>query len=87
MVKTMVKQVVRLQSMEVHSGADIHTAAHGEPNTGASGCAPKEAVTLLEAQIETDFWQDLWPCGGLTLKQSIPEGLYPVEWTHAGANV
>ncbi|KAK4810494.1 hypothetical protein QYF61_004274, partial [Mycteria americana] len=33
--KTMVKQIVPLQPMEVYGGADIHSAAHGGPHTGA----------------------------------------------------
>ncbi|CAM9604986.1 unnamed protein product, partial [Bubo scandiacus] len=35
-VKTMVKQVVPLQTMEDHTRADICNAAHGGPHTGAS---------------------------------------------------
>ena len=33
MVKTVVMQVVPLQPIEDHSGADIHVAAHGGPHT------------------------------------------------------
>ncbi|PKU42447.1 hypothetical protein llap_7247 [Limosa lapponica baueri] len=44
MEKTVVKQVVLLQLMDDHSGADIHTAACGEPHTGAGGRALKEAA-------------------------------------------
>lgn len=31
------------------------------------------------------FWQDLWPRGGLTLKQPVPEGLCTLGRTHIGA--
>ena len=40
-VRTMVKQVVPLQSTNVHSGVDTHPAACGGPHAGAGGCAPK----------------------------------------------
>ncbi|GAB0209984.1 acid sphingomyelinase-like phosphodiesterase 3b [Grus japonensis] len=61
MVKTMVKQAVPLQPMEVNSGADIHPAACGGPHTGAGGCALKEAVTLWreDLTLEQVCWQDL----------------------------
>jgi len=29
--------------------------------------------------------EDVWPCRGPTLEQSVPEELHPVEGTHAGA--
>ncbi|KAK4818137.1 hypothetical protein QYF61_006736 [Mycteria americana] len=35
--------------------------------------------------LEQVFWQDLWPHRELTLEQSVPEGLYPMERTHARA--
>ncbi|PKU44302.1 rna-directed dna polymerase from mobile element jockey-like [Limosa lapponica baueri] len=38
MVKIMVMQVVLLQSIDIHSGADIHSAAHGGPHTRADEC-------------------------------------------------
>jgi len=47
-VKTMVRQVVPLQSMEVHSGA--------------GGC-PKESVTSWGACAGAGSWQDLWTRG------------------------
>jgi len=47
-VKTMVKHVVSLQPMEVHSGGDIYPAARGGPHTRAGACL-KEAVTLWRA--------------------------------------
>ncbi|GAB0183796.1 acid sphingomyelinase-like phosphodiesterase 3b [Grus japonensis] len=37
--KTMVRQAVPLQPVDVDGGADIHSpAAHGGPHTGAGGC-------------------------------------------------
>ncbi|KAK4810959.1 hypothetical protein QYF61_013367 [Mycteria americana] len=47
--------------MEVHSGADIHPAAHGGPHVRAGGCALKEAVTPWRAHAGAGSWQDLWP--------------------------
>jgi len=35
--------------------------------------------------LEQVCWQDLWPHGGPTLEQSVPDGLHSVEGTHAGA--
>ena len=47
---------------------------------------PKEAVTSWrEAHDGAGSWQDLWPCGGPTLEQPVPEGLHPMESTHTGA--
>jgi len=43
-VKTVVRQVVPQQPMEVHSGADIYTSARGGPHAGAGGSALKEAA-------------------------------------------
>ena len=43
--KTMVTQVVPLQTMEHHSGADTHAAARGGPHVAAGGHALKEAAT------------------------------------------
>ncbi|GAB0204061.1 hypothetical protein GRJ2_002871700 [Grus japonensis] len=45
------------------------------------------APSLSEFKEDQSYgsWQDLWSCGEEpTLEQSIPEGLHPVEWTHAG---
>lgn len=44
MVKAMVMQAVSMQAMEVHSGAEIHPAAHEGPHATAGGCALEEAV-------------------------------------------
>jgi len=73
--KTTVTQVVPLQPMKVHSGADIHIAAYDGPHTTAVGCTLKEAPDresprwsmLLAAATalgekpmqEQVFWQDL----------------------------
>ena len=62
-VKTMVTQVVPLQSMEVHSGMDIYPAACGGPHAGEGGCALKEAATPWRPHAETDFLS-----GGVTLQ-------------------
>ena len=43
-VKTMVMQVVLLQPMEDHTGADIHTTACGGPHARADGFAVKETA-------------------------------------------
>ena len=37
-----------------------------------------------EPMLEQVCWQDLRPCGGLMLEQSVLEGLHPMEGTHAG---
>ena len=48
MLKTMVRQAVPLQSMEVHGGADISTCSPWKgPHAGAGECL-KEAVTSWE---------------------------------------
>ncbi|GAB0186285.1 zinc finger and BTB domain-containing protein 5 [Grus japonensis] len=88
MENMMMKQVVPLQPMEGHGGTDIHTAAHGGPHTGAGGSDPKKTAAHGEPTLEQAFWQE--PGGspssrGHMLEQSIPEGLYPVKRTHAGA--
>ncbi|KAK4830792.1 hypothetical protein QYF61_013625, partial [Mycteria americana] len=100
MVKTMGRKVVPVQPMEVIGGADIHLQPVEDPTLKqadmpwrklqpvenpcqrrllAGTVAPGEEPTL-----EKVFWQDLWPCGGPTLEQSVPEGLHPVERTRAG---
>ncbi|OPJ81253.1 hypothetical protein AV530_009472 [Patagioenas fasciata monilis] len=63
----------------------VHPAARGGLYTGSDGCALKEvAVRGEKPMLEQVFWQDLWPHGGSTLEQSVPEGLHPVERTHVG---
>lgn len=39
----------------------------------------------VKPMLEQVYWQDLWPRGGPTLEQSVPEGPYPMEVTHTGA--
>jgi len=51
-MKTTAKQVVPLQPMDVHSGAHIHTAAHGGRHAGADICDLKEAVAHGEPTME-----------------------------------
>ena len=46
MERTMVRQAVPLQPVEVNGGADIHTAAHRGPHAGAG--ALKEAAVQRE---------------------------------------
>ncbi|KAK4828876.1 hypothetical protein QYF61_001004 [Mycteria americana] len=57
----MVMQVVPLQPMEVHGGADIHPAVHGGPHAGAGGDVLKEAVTPWRTHAGADSWQELQP--------------------------
>ena len=38
-----------------------------------------------EPRLEQVCWQGLWPHGGPTLEQPIPEGWHPLGRTHAGA--
>jgi len=95
------KQVIDLQPVEDYAGADIHPAAHGGPHATARGCALKEAAAHgepMEEEAPGRNW-DLWSralagagllagavaCGEPTLEQSVPEGLHPVEMTHAGS--
>jgi len=60
-VKTMVTQVVPLQSMEAHGGADVHTAACGGHPTGAGGRALNESAACGALQAGAGFWQELQP--------------------------
>ncbi|KAK4811165.1 hypothetical protein QYF61_019796 [Mycteria americana] len=62
-VKTMVRQAVLLQPMEVNSGADIHPAACEGPHVGAGGCARRR----------------LWPCGEPALEQAPGRTCDPME--------
>ncbi|KAM6188280.1 uncharacterized protein WM294_016059 isoform 1-T3 [Sarcoramphus papa] len=71
MVKTIVRQAVPLQPMEVNGGADIHPAAHGGPHDGAGGCALKEAVTQWRAHAGAGSWQELQPCGEEPTQEQI----------------
>ncbi|OPJ73590.1 hypothetical protein AV530_005913 [Patagioenas fasciata monilis] len=91
----MVKQLSPLQPR-----ADIHTASHGGPHVGASECAQREAEAHEEPALEQAPGRNFSPRreagaragflagpvahGGPMLEQSVPEGLYPMERTHAG---
>ncbi|GAB0207533.1 zinc finger and BTB domain-containing protein 5 [Grus japonensis] len=55
----MVMQVVSLQPMEDHGGADIDPAAHGRPHTRAL----KEAVAMWRTRAGVGSWQELRPYG------------------------
>jgi len=95
LVKTIVRQAVPMQPMEVHGGAP--PAACGGPHAGAGGCALKEVVTLCWKQApgrncspveSSPQWsrfssKTYSPCKGPTLEQSVPEGLHPMERNHA----
>ncbi|KAK4828361.1 hypothetical protein QYF61_026022 [Mycteria americana] len=48
-----------LKPMEDHSGAGIHTAAHGGPQAGAGGQALKEAAAHGEPMLEQRFSEEL----------------------------
>jgi len=100
-MKTMVRQAVPLQPMEVHGGADLHLSPWKGAYAGAGGCL-KEAVTPWGARTGAGSCQDLQTRGersprrsrsagraltlwGPTLEQPVPEGLHPAGGTHAGA--
>ncbi|GAB0208605.1 hypothetical protein GRJ2_003326200 [Grus japonensis] len=86
MVKTMVKQAVPLQPMEDDGRADIHLQPMEDPtleqvDAPKGGCDPMGSLCwsrLLAGPV--DPWRE-----EPTLEQSGPEGLHPVEETHAGA--
>ncbi|KAK4832351.1 hypothetical protein QYF61_021880 [Mycteria americana] len=83
-----------LGPMEDHGGADIHTAAHGGPHAGPGRWALKEAVACGDltqeqapdrgcgswkgAHVGAGFLAGTVAHGGLTLEQSVPQGLQPV---------
>ena len=85
-VKTVVRQAVPLQPMEVHGGADIHLQPVEDPmpeqvDEPKGGCEPVGSLRwsrLLAGPV--DPWRE-----EPMLEQSVPEGLHPVEGTHAGA--
>jgi len=62
MMKTMVRQVVPLQCMEVHGGAEIHLQPREGTHAGAKGCL-KETVTLWGACTGAGSCQVLWTSG------------------------
>jgi len=60
MEKTMVKQVVFLQSVENHARADVHTEAHGGPHDKAGGYALRK-LQLVESPCRSRILQELLP--------------------------
>ncbi|KAM9590860.1 uncharacterized protein ACIBXB_005909 [Morphnus guianensis] len=85
MVKTVVRQAVPLQPMEVHSGADIHLQPVEDP-TLEQVDVPEGGCDAMEIPHWSRFLAGpVTPWIGPTLELSIPEGLHPVERTHAGA--
>ena len=79
-----------------HGEAGHPPAAHGGPwwsRSPPAACAGlhtradeylKEVVTPWRAHAGAGLLQDLWPHRVPTLEQPVPEGLHPVEGTHAG---
>ncbi|PKU37806.1 hypothetical protein llap_11890 [Limosa lapponica baueri] len=92
---------IPLKPMKDHSGTNIHAATHGGPHAGTGGYVLKEAVAhgksiserapdrnwglLGAAHAGTGFLAGLVTCGRPILEQSVPEGLHPMERTHARA--
>ncbi|PKU45778.1 vps10 domain-containing receptor 2 [Limosa lapponica baueri] len=86
---------------EDHSEVGCLPAAHEGPHARTGECAPKKAAAhghLMPEQAPgrtCSLWRGAQAgagslagpaaYGGPTLEQSVPEGLYPVERTHAGA--
>lgn len=70
-------QVVSLQPVKEHSGADTHTAAQGR-HVVVAHRAPTPRAGFLAGTVA---------CGGPMPEQSIPERLYTVERTQAGAGI
>jgi len=95
-MKTMMKQIFPLQSMEDHTAKAVHTAACGLPHTRAGGYALKEAsaqesphrsgllkVALACGKEPTQkkvFWQELQTVGR-TSAGAVCELLYPITVT------
>ncbi|GAB0188058.1 EH domain-containing protein 4 [Grus japonensis] len=65
----MVRQAVPLQPMEDDGGADIHLQPVEDPMLEQVD-ALKEVVTLWEAHAGAGSWQDLWPHGERSPRQS-----------------
>jgi len=85
--KTMVRQAVPLQAMEVHAGADGCTQRRlwrrGKPTleqAPARTCGPMERKRSTRWSRFADR-----ACDPPTLQQPVPEGLQPMGGTHAGA--
>jgi len=91
-----VRQIVPLQSMEVHSEADIHLQPMEDCDPEGS-CDPVGSPTLKQAPAKTcrpvergahtgaGLLAGLVTLWGPMLEQPVPEGLHPVGRTHAGA--
>lgn len=87
--------------MEVHGRTDTHPAVPGRPHARADRYALTEAAAhgqpvlegavdgnclpLKGAHIVAGFLAVFVTCGRPMVEQCIPEGLYPMEKTHAGA--
>ncbi|KAK4822153.1 hypothetical protein QYF61_010414, partial [Mycteria americana] len=76
-VKTMVRQAVPLQPMEVHSGADIHLQPVEGP-TPEQDCTPWKGPTLEQFVKNCSLWE------GLTLEK-FTEDCLPWEGPHVEA--
>lgn len=59
----MMMQVAPLQSMDDHTGEDIHTAVYGGSHAAAGGCALKGTSAYGEPMQEEAFCQELCPIG------------------------
>ena len=80
---TMVTEVVRLQPMEAHHGADIHPAARRVSPHQSRWMCLKEAVTLWRDHTGAGFWQNPRSCGEEpTLEQVFWQDLCPTEDPH-----
>jgi len=77
----MVMQAVPLQHMEVHGGADIHTAAYGGPNIMSGGNILKEAAVLGNPMPELAFCWELQPVGVLRWSMFILNDCTPWKAT------
>lgn len=75
----MEEQVVPLQPMKDHSGADMHTAAHGGPYAGAGGYA------LMEAAAHGDPTPEQAPGRSCCLR-GVPVGRSPCRSRFSGSN-
>jgi len=75
--KTMRPWTVPLQLMEVHNGADIHTAAQRAPHAEAG--SSQELRPVEQSPCRSRFSDRTCdPCGSPQCQQSVPEGLHPV---------
>ena len=82
----MVTQVVPLQPMEDHAGADIHTAARGGPHAGAGGYALKEAAACGEPMQKQAPGRTRDPMErGAHTGAGLLAGPVTLQGTHAGA--